>query len=58
MKLPENEGFNLPTLLFATISGLFGVIASLPREEYELLDKVQQNMAKVVHGVGGFQHDE
>lgn len=46
----------IPTLLFGTINGVIGVVASLPAAQYRLLDSLQAAMRKVVKGVGGFDH--
>lgn len=41
MQLPDNETAQIPTLLFGTILGIIGVIASLPRERFLFLEKLQ-----------------
>ena len=41
MQLPDNETAQIPTLLFGTILGIIGVIASIPREQYEFLARLQ-----------------
>ena len=41
MQLPDNETAHIPTLLFGTILGIIGVIASIPREQYEFLARLQ-----------------
>jgi hypothetical protein len=46
----------IPTLLFGTINGVIGVVASLPTAQYQLLEALQAAMRKVVKGVGGFDH--
>jgi DNA damage-binding protein 1 len=56
MKLPEM--LDLPTIIFGTVNGVIGVIASLPAEEYSFFLKVQQTLTKVIKGVGGFKHEE
>eukprot|EP00798_Chlamydomonas_sp_ICE-L_P003904 gene3904-13974_t len=50
------EAAALKTLLFVTIEGVIGVIASLPKPLFEILAKLQDAMRKVVRGVGGFDH--
>jgi hypothetical protein len=37
MRLPESEAMNLRTLLFVTVSGAIGVVASLPQVRLSLL---------------------
>ena len=41
MQLPDNETPQIPTLLFGTILGIIGVIASIPREQYQFLERLQ-----------------
>lgn len=41
MQLPDNETARIPTLLFGTILGIIGVIASIPREQYQFLERLQ-----------------
>ena len=37
----------MPTLIFGTVNGVIGVIASLPKEEYEYMLKVQNALNQV-----------
>jgi hypothetical protein len=37
-------------------AGAIGVVAALPADAYELLARVQREMARVVPGVGGLDH--
>lgn len=48
----------MSTVLYGTINGVIGVIANITQESFELLEKVQHNMTKIVHGVGGLKHAE
>lgn len=48
----------LSTMLFGTINGVIGVIANITQEAFQLLEKVQYNITKVVRGVGGLEHSE
>ena len=41
MKLADSETARLPTLLYGTINGVIGVIASLPRGLYTFLQRLQ-----------------
>ncbi|KAL4855081.1 DNA damage-binding protein 1 [Chlorella vulgaris] len=56
MRLPDSELSQIPTVLFGTINGVIGVVASLPHAQYQLLEGMQEAMRKVVKGVGGFDH--
>ncbi|KAL3145326.1 hypothetical protein ABBQ38_001586 [Trebouxia sp. C0009 RCD-2024] len=58
MQLPDSETARIPTLLFGTILGIIGVIASIPREQYQFLEKLQDCMRQAVNGVGGLSHEE
>ena len=49
---------NIPTMLYGTISGSLGIIASLPPETYNILHQLQEALAKVINGVGGFSQSE
>ncbi|KAF9429620.1 DNA damage-binding protein 1a [Podila epigama] len=52
----ETDAPAVPKLLFATVSGTIGVIASLSKENYDLLRQLETNLEKVVRGVGGLDH--
>lgn len=56
MKVADGEGYNFPTILYGTISGSLGVIASIPRDLFELLFKVQVKLTSVIKGVGSLTH--
>lgn len=43
MKMPDSEQAEVPTQLFATISGVIGVIAQLPKDKFDKLSKLQVN---------------
>lgn len=61
MKLPEvsNEEFgDIPTLIYGTVNGSVGVIATLPKEAYQFFAKLQNKLTTVIKGVGGFSHAE
>uniref|UniRef100_A0A7S0WJG8 DNA damage-binding protein 1 n=1 Tax=Chlamydomonas leiostraca TaxID=1034604 RepID=A0A7S0WJG8_9CHLO len=58
MRLPDSELSNVPTLLYGTIDGSLGMIASLPPHTYEFCGKLQDALRKVVRGVGGLDHAE
>lgn len=52
----ESDAPAVPKLLFATVSGAIGVIATLTAEKYALLHHLESNMSKVIKGVGGLSH--
>ena len=41
MKLPDSDAANIPTVLFGTINGSIGVLASLPQEQFLFLERLQ-----------------
>ncbi|XP_010537808.1 PREDICTED: DNA damage-binding protein 1a [Tarenaya hassleriana] len=57
MRLPDSEIGQIPTVIFGTVNGVIGVIASLPQEQYMFLEKLQANLRKVIKGVGGLNHE-
>ena len=46
------------TWLFGTISGGLGVIATISKKDFDLLNKVQEAMQTTIVGVGNFSHKE
>eukprot|EP00891_Asterochloris_glomerata_P001303 jgi/Astpho2/1303/fgenesh1_pm.00024_%23_4_t len=58
MKVPDSEAAKIQTLLFGTINGVIGVIASLPAQQFKYLEKLEACLRQVVHGVGGLDHFE
>eukprot|EP00252_Welwitschia_mirabilis_P019638 TRINITY_DN4603_c0_g1_i1.p1 TRINITY_DN4603_c0_g1~~TRINITY_DN4603_c0_g1_i1.p1 ORF type:complete len:1092 (+),score=216.35 TRINITY_DN4603_c0_g1_i1:257-3532(+) len=57
MRLPDSESSQIPTVIFGTINGSIGVIASLPQDQYQFLEKLQSRLVKVIKGVGGLSHE-
>ena len=49
MKLPDTEAARIPTVLFGTVNGAIGVIASLPKERFEFLWRLQARPSLVSH---------
>jgi len=41
MKLPDSDAAKIPTVLFGTINGAIGVLASLPQEQFKFLERLQ-----------------
>ncbi|GJP48061.1 hypothetical protein CLOM_g7334 [Closterium sp. NIES-68] len=58
MRLPDSETTNIPTVLFGTVSGAIGVVASLPQDLFSFLHRLQVCLTKVIKGVGGLSHAE
>lgn len=58
MRLPDSQVAKIPTMLFGTINGAIGVVASLPSDQYTVLLSLQEGMRKVIQGVGGLNHGE
>lgn len=58
MKLPDSELSKVPTVLFGTINGVIGVIASLPERDFKILSRLQDELRKFVKGVGGLDHSQ
>ena len=51
MKLPDTEAARIPTVLFGTVNGAIGVVASLPKERFEFLWRLQARpLARVPAG--------
>ncbi|KAH9606926.1 hypothetical protein KSS87_009321 [Heliosperma pusillum] len=57
MRLPDSEIGQIPTVIFGTVNGVIGVIASLPHDQYLFLEKLQSTLRKVIKGVGGLSHE-
>lgn len=58
MRLQDSEVGQIPTVIFGTVNGVIGVIASLPHDLYLFMDKLQSNLRKVIKGVGGLSHEQ
>ncbi|GLT67385.1 hypothetical protein SLA2020_396990 [Shorea laevis] len=58
MRLPDSDVGQIPTVIFGTVNGVIGVIASLPHDQYLSLEKLQSNLRKVIKGVGGLSHEQ
>ncbi|KAG6419373.1 hypothetical protein SASPL_121593 [Salvia splendens] len=58
MRLPDSDVAQIPTVIFGTVNGVIGVIASLPHDQYAILEKLQMNLRKVIKGVGGLSHEQ
>ncbi|KAK9153316.1 hypothetical protein Sjap_000796 [Stephania japonica] len=58
MRVPDSDVGQIPTIIFGTINGVIGVIASLPQDQYLFLDRLQYYLVKVIKGVGGLSHEQ
>lgn len=58
MRMPDSEIGQIPTLIFGTVNGVIGVMASLPQKQYAFLEKLQTSLRKVIKGVGGLSHEQ
>eukprot|EP01095_Lingulamoeba_sp_RSL-Kostka_P008847 TRINITY_DN3000_c0_g1_i1.p1 TRINITY_DN3000_c0_g1~~TRINITY_DN3000_c0_g1_i1.p1 ORF type:complete len:376 (+),score=118.17 TRINITY_DN3000_c0_g1_i1:2-1129(+) len=56
MKLPENENKHVNTLLYGTVNGSIGIIASISEKQFKFFHELQNKINKVIQGVGGFRH--
>ncbi|KAG0223154.1 DNA damage-binding protein 1a [Actinomortierella wolfii] len=52
----EEDAPAVPKLLFATVSGAVGVIATLTKERYDFLRHLEKNLTRVIRGIGGLDH--
>lgn len=58
MRLPDSDVGKIPTIIFGTVNGVIGVIASLPQDQYVFMERLQTNLRKVIKGVGGLSHEQ
>ncbi|KAJ1703919.1 hypothetical protein LUZ63_003698 [Rhynchospora breviuscula] len=59
MRLPDSDtGAIIPTVIFGTVNGVIGIVASLPHDQYLFLEKLQLHLVKVIKGVGGLSHEQ
>jgi hypothetical protein len=47
MRMPDSEAAQIPTVVFGTVNGVIGVIASLPQEQFVYLHKLQNCLTEV-----------
>eukprot|EP01132_Coremiostelium_polycephalum_P003348 gene3348-4197_t len=56
--LPESDNqTRIPTILFGTIGGSIGVVATISKQDFEFFSALQSGLNKVIKGVGGFTHE-
>lgn len=53
---PDSELGQIPTVIFGTVNGAIGVIASLPHDQYVFLEKLQFVLVKFIKSVGNLSH--
>lgn len=58
MKLPEENTLATPEMLYCTVNGSIGVIATLDETTYRLLEALQKALGEISRGVGGLSHAE
>ncbi|KAG0252722.1 DNA damage-binding protein 1a [Actinomortierella ambigua] len=52
----EDDAPAIPKLLFTTVSGAVGVIATLTKERYDFFRQLENNLTRVIRGIGGLDH--
>ena len=57
MRMPDGDHADVPTLLFGTVNGVIGVLASLPKTPSFLLEGAERHEPGGT-GVGGFSHEK
>ncbi|KAK5580443.1 hypothetical protein RB653_000460 [Dictyostelium firmibasis] len=57
VRLPDSDQPIIPTILYASVNGSIGVIASISEDDFIFFSKLQKGLNQVVRGVGGFSHD-
>ncbi|KAK9280322.1 hypothetical protein L1049_014010 [Liquidambar formosana] len=55
---PGFEINKIPTVVFGTVNGVIGVIASLLEEHYNFSEKLQSQMREVIKDVGALTHEQ
>ncbi|XP_076949712.1 DNA damage-binding protein 1-like [Bidens hawaiensis] len=58
MRLADSDVGHIPTIIFGTVNGVIGVVASLPQDQYIFMEKLQTSLRKVIKGVGGLSHEQ
>ena len=57
-KEKEENDRPCPRLIFGTVSGMIGVVISLPESDFNVLKLLQKAMKEVIKGIGGLSHSE
>ncbi|KAL4189515.1 hypothetical protein AMTRI_Chr08g165760 [Amborella trichopoda] len=58
MRLPDSESSQIPTVIFGTVNGAIGIVASLSQHQFKFFEKLQGCLVKVIKGVGGLSHEQ
>jgi DNA damage-binding protein 1 len=58
MNNPDIEPIASRTLLFCTVSGAIGVIATISEERFNFLQKLEHCIDKTIGPIGGLTHSE
>ena len=58
MNNPDIEPIASKTLLFCTVSGAIGVIATISEERFNFLQKLERCIDKTIGPIGGLTHPE
>ncbi len=58
MNNPDFEPIASNTLLFGTVSGAIGVIATISEDRFRFLQKLERCIDKTVGPIGGLTHSE
>ncbi|KAL4310663.1 hypothetical protein GQ457_01G000190 [Hibiscus cannabinus] len=52
------DSVQIPRVVFGTVNGAIGIVASLPREQFIFLEKLQSSLREVIKSVGGLSHEQ
>lgn len=58
MNNPDIEPIASKTLLFCTVSGAIGVIATISEDRFNFLQKLERCIDKTIGPIGGLTHSE
>ncbi|KAI9141453.1 mono-functional DNA-alkylating methyl methanesulfonate N-term-domain-containing protein [Paraphysoderma sedebokerense] len=56
--MTDPEATASPQFLYASVNGAIHVLATLPQQQFDILEKLQRNLAILYPGVGGLSHKE
>ncbi|KAG9298245.1 hypothetical protein G9A89_002733 [Geosiphon pyriformis] len=57
MNLPETDPTANPELLYCTVSGAIGVIATVSERKHSVLRKLQDALQRLIEGIGDLNHE-
>jgi DNA damage-binding protein 1 len=58
MRQPDSRLSSVPTVLAGGVQGSIHLFASLPKQEFDMLNALQHELQNVIRGVGGLSHAE